>query len=793
LGMTLHARFGRTGADADLDEAVTVLRQALDATPADHAYRIGCLSNLGNALQVRFQHFGTGRDLDEAVTVLRQAADASPAGHPSRPLCLSNLGHALRSRYDRTGSAADLDEAVRIGRQAVEAAPTDHPNRAIYLTNLAVALFDRFVQVEADADLDESIDIARQAVDATPRDHPDRAPRLSNLSLSLETRYEHTGVSTDLEEAVEVGWEAVQATPAGHPNRARTLSNLGAALHTRFTRSADATDLDGAVQAWAQACASTAAPASMRVAAASRWGRAVARARGPAAATEAYAAGIDLLPLMAWRGIDHPDRQHLLETHAASLARDGAACAVDAGRLDLAVELLEHGRGMFWSQLLDTRTDLTALQRADPDLAEQLHRCRAVLTRPVPTGDHHSAPSGETRLRAARRFEELLDLVRALPPTEHLPHPDRFLRPPPVHTLLPEPGQDPTVIVNLSRWRCDALVLTHGGVELVELPDVTEKQVVTEANRYLDALHTFETGRRDYTDRFILEMAITATLEWLWDYITRPILDALGHATIPRDRWPRLWWCPTGALTVLPLHAAGYHHTTNTVHDRVISSYTPTLRALHEARVRPESTQPREILVIAIPETPRREPLRGASIEQDLLCASFPATHRTLLTGPHATHDTVLAEISRHRWLHASCHGTQNMAGPTEGGLLPYDWDTAGPISVTDLTAARHLGGEFAFLSACKTATGGVTTLDEAITVAAAMQHAGWRHVIGTLWRVWDESAATISREVYAHLVRDGHLDPAHAAWALHRAVRTLRDDAPHSPSIWAPFIHAGP
>jgi CHAT domain-containing protein len=53
------------------------------------------------------------------------------------------------------------------------------------------------------------------------------------------------------------------------------------------------------------------------------------------------------------------------------------------------------------------------------------------------------------------------------------------------------------------------------------------------------------------------------------------------------------------------------------------------------------------------------------------------------------------------------------------------------------VTADEHQG-EFVFLSACKTAIGGVHILDEAITLAAALQHAGWRHVIATLWSVLD-------------------------------------------------------
>ena len=58
-----------------------------------------------------------------------------------------------------------------------------------------------------------------------------------------------------------------------------------------------------------------------------------------------------------------------------------------------------------------------------------------------------------------------------------------------------------------------------------------------------------------------------------------------------------MWWCPTGPLTILPIHAAGHHAdsvsgttpTKQSVLDRVVSSYAPTLSALIRAR-QPRST-----------------------------------------------------------------------------------------------------------------------------------------------------------------------------------------------------------
>jgi CHAT domain-containing protein/tetratricopeptide (TPR) repeat protein len=795
LGGTLRVRFERAGAAQDLDEAISVGRQAVAAAPDDHPNRPMALANLGAALRARFRRAGAAQDLDEAISVGRQAVAATPDGHSNRAGALADLGAALRARFERAGAAQDLDEAISVGRQALAVTPDGHANRPTVLSNLGNALSDRFELAGATQDMEEAISVGRQAVAGTPDDHARRATALANLAATLQTRFERTGAAQDLDEAISVGRQAVAATPADDPGLASHLYNLSLALRTRFERTDAAQDLDEAVRGWTLASRSPVAPVTMRLTAAGSAARAVARWREPAAAIEAYTEAVNLLPLLAWRGISHRDQQHLLHTHAGSLGREAAACAIAAGRLDLAVELLEAGRGVYWSQLLGTRTDLTALAQVAPELAEQLQNCRTVLEQP--TGDEHTtgltpAQAAEARMRAAHRFDDLIDQVRALSPTDAFPHPDTFLQPPPLPPLLPGPDHDPIAVINISHWRCDALLLTHHGVTAVTL-DLTEDQVIDEANRYLTALHEFDRSRRTSTDLIYLEMAITTTLEWLWDHIAAPILNQLGHTATPTGQWPRLWWCPTGALTILPVHAAGHHHTHDTVLDRVVSSYTPTVRALAHARTQQASPHPAKILVIALPETPGQNRLPGAATERDLLTSRFTRRTRTVLTGAAATRRNVLTHLGAHRWLHASCHGTQDLIDPTAGGLLPHDWNTAGLITVTDLTSPDHTGGEFAFLSACKTATGSITNVDEAINVATAMQHAGWRHVVGTVWSVWDSAAAAVTQHLYAQLLHDGRLDPRTTAHALHHAIRALRDTNRDHPSTWAPFIHAGP
>ncbi|WBB99788.1 CHAT domain-containing protein [Solwaraspora sp. WMMA2080] len=237
-------------------------------------------------------------------------------------------------------------------------------------------------------------------------------------------------------------------------------------------------------------------------------------------------------------------------------------------------------------------------------------------------------------------------------------------------------------MINVSRWRCDALIVEPAGVRVVELPRLTARTVAERADAYLTSLGVAERAAREFDTVPALadDDTLGDVLEWLWDDVAGPVLDALGLADTPPagTSWPRIWWCPTGPLALLPLHAAGHHRAAGgpltgtpprTVIDRVVSSYTPTLRVLREAveARRDGPTDPR-MLVVGLPHTPGQPPLRNVAREQ-----------------------VVLDQLPGHSWAHFACHGDQNLQRPSDGNLLLHD----GALTVTDLSQQQHQG-EFA-------------------------------------------------------------------------------------------------
>jgi hypothetical protein len=188
---------------------------------------------------------------------------------------------------------------------------------------------------------------------------------------------------------------------------------------------------------------------------------------------------------------------------------------------------------------------------------------------------------GDRRTALAGEWDELVEQARRLPGFQD------FLLPPAPQTLLAAADPGPVVVLNVSRWRCDALVVRADGVEVVRLATLTAAAVTERTADHLDVV----AGDQDPPVR---EERLRSTMEWLWDEVADPVLTALGHTGRPDGRWPRVWWCPTGPFRSLPVHGAGYHAHADgrTVIDRVVSSYTPTLRALREARSHGEVSLP---------------------------------------------------------------------------------------------------------------------------------------------------------------------------------------------------------
>jgi hypothetical protein len=66
-------------------------------------------------------------DLEEAIKVVRQAVDSTPDDHPNWAGWLNSLGSFLGRWYERTSEMADLEEAIKAAKRAVDLTPDGYP------------------------------------------------------------------------------------------------------------------------------------------------------------------------------------------------------------------------------------------------------------------------------------------------------------------------------------------------------------------------------------------------------------------------------------------------------------------------------------------------------------------------------------------------------------------------------------------------------------------------------------------------------------------------------------------
>ncbi|WP_406253638.1 CHAT domain-containing protein (plasmid) [Streptomyces atratus] len=833
LADVLHGRGVREGRVEDLDEAVAMGRSTVDAARAQSSGEaVGLLptllSDLGECLRARSELTGSRADLNEAIALGRRAVAATARDGAAWPLTVSRLSVALYRRA-KTGTPGDLTEAIMMTRAVLASAPATSPLRAGGRSNLSLMLWARYEDTRDLADLDEAIDLVRAALGELTADDDLAAVALcaSNLGAVLRLRHEATGDTGSLDEAITLARQAVQGVAPGHPDRLKVLYGLGVALRSRAERNDCAQDRMEAARVLAEAADAPAAAAAPAIRAARMAASLLIRPTDtdPASwerAAHLLEAAVRRLPTVAPRRLGRRDQQTNLAS-LAGLAADAAALALNAPGAPSqqaaarALQLLEQGRGILIGQALDTRSNLTELKARHTELARQFETLRdeldaiddtdglALPPRPGTGGspDFALAPAPhDRRARIATALDETVARIRELPGHE------AFLLPPDADALARQAVEGPIVHINVSGYRSDAILVTKDGIHSLALPGLTVPTVMEQADAFYTALSDAHDDSLDPLRRITAQRAVRTVLEWLWDEAAGPVLDELGLA--PRHKGgplPRMWWILGGPLSLLPVHAAGRptgppeECSRHTVMDRVISSYTPTVRALAHSRERaatPAATD--RALIVAMPTTPDHGPLVFAESEAERVRLHYPDSRLlirrdgTSAGGEHSpVKRHVMDELPQCAVAHFACHGQSDPLNPSSDRLLLEDHRTA-PLTVAELARHRLGKARLAYLSACGTAWSPAAGLtDESIHLASAFQLAGFPHVIGTLWDVWDEDAPDVADAVHRSMTSGhGGLRTDSSAQALHAAVRAARDRNPRTPTRWACHVHYG-
>jgi CHAT domain-containing protein len=774
----------------EIEKTIQSLTETLDtAQDAGHLANTMTLEHLSGQLAQRYEIMGAMADLEKAIQCARQVIPMTPANSAGRSRRLSNLGTYLRLRYfarklrsihikDVADAVTDLDEAVQLQTEAVELVQETHPRRADYESNLAMSLGERSEgtqslisyreywerKVERERlkpriknDLQRAIEIARRVSNTTSDNHASRGTFLYRLGRHLHTRYENEGGLVDhLRESIQITRQAVAHTPSKSPRQGVYLYELGCHLYHLFSKTKEVPHYHESMTCLDSALRHGNSSPSIRIAASKAM---IFFCSDEKMACDAGNIAVSLFPKLVLPFHNDSDKQYALG-RVFDLPSIAAAMALQVHKNPfIALHLLEQGHGALSKSVQDTRVDLRALEIAYPELAKRFTYLQTRLQSFNPNNSSSKYKNGWRQFnqiyKDSRDLDELIDEIRQKSGFE------LFLCLPSESEMRRAAIAGPIVVINTSRLRCDAIVVEEHRIQTVSLPNLSIDDI-------------------DEKEEILQDFRSPHTLQWLWNTIAFPVLDSLGFTEPPTSsNWPHIWWIPTGALHRFPLHAAGFHSngTSNTVLDRVMSSYSSSIRTIiYARRFGPRLSMPAKALLVAMENTPGSSRLPFATDEITMLREKFQSMS-LIPTEPPQYKEEVLSHLLDSTIFHFAGHGYTDLDDPSKTHLRLKDWEST-PLTVNDLLKINLDANQpfLAYLSAC--GTGRVNEgrfMNESFHIISACQLAGFRHVIGTLWEVSDDLCVDMADIIYEGIRQWGMTDES-VCRGLHDACRELRN-----------------
>ena len=812
LSTSFVRRFVLTQSNEDYERAMAPLDRIVTShSPAESPNQdlTVALAAAANLAHGRFILFGTPEYLEEAISRTRTRLISTSLEDPERGHIIQFLEGLERRRLHGFGITHAIPEVH----------PSDPENPPF---SYLIASLSETNGIESPSmtneDYFQHLDALSSMTRITDRRDIDEAIKYCRLLLaSLERSPVHPTIMRDLI-VIEAGYflyhafrvtnnpeyldesigvhQGIRKTSHSQWTRLFVVHQLISSMFSRFWLSMDSIDLDELMELLPIAATDIYMTVSKRFEVACLWAP-LARACGHSSTSAAYNSAISLIQdALTFAPTLEIQHSHLvtMRNHIETLPLDHASYLAHLGHLKEAIETLERGRGLLWSEMRGLRISIDHLRRVDPLLAKDfatLNGDLEALTASVSpvvwlkeggaNDSEEMDPFGRIVVKQRKLLDErnrLITQVRLLPGLEN------FLMAPLFDALRSAAAHGPVIIVNHSKWRSDIIILLYNYPPSL-LP--TSDDFYARAEDLKDQLST---ARKECLDSKEYEDALTFVLKTLYDLVGRPVIQRLHELNVPEQS--RIWWCPTSVFCSLPLHAMGPIRSDNPhklyFSDLYIPSYTPTLSALIESR-KPgsRSFDKPSILLVAQPDE-----FMPRAWDEISLIRHLNTTVATLIS-KRATPSVVLKHLQDHRFAHFSCHGILEMGKPFDASFKLYQGQR---LTLLDIIRSRLPSAEFAFLSACHTAElTEESIVNEGLHLSAAVQYSGFRSVVGTMWAMADVDGQVLVKHFYSSVFSDkwkGVPYYERTAEALRDAVQILRRRKKVTTERWVNFVHYG-
>jgi tetratricopeptide (TPR) repeat protein len=535
-------RFRTTGDPKDAEKAVEAAMRILATTDPRNKRRGDWISHLASCRMQQYYSFGDLAYVDEALKLQEEAFSLQMGDRGvSWELVITSLAETYRLRYQDTGNKDDLERAVRLGDEWLEKRSPNDSNAASYLQCIAINLRLRFELTDDGNDLERSIHIFNQAEELfTTNVDADQLPSFYiAFAHAYYLHFLRTNNTSDAHRALTLQERALELVPYGHPERSPGL--LGFA-RLKLSPNSPLFDAHSGLQYLQEALNLPHTSPHLRIRDslpifASLASLEFDKRCNPSARSQllaVYRQTVHLLPHIASLGLAVRTRLQVL-SKSASLVSQAAYYAIALGDAPTAVEMLEVGRGVFWTQHLRIHAQFDDLP---PELALPLAQISRVLGMPLPegTGDDDGRAATERELARRRSLgQEFENLVRK---TQAIPGFETFMRSLDFENLSVAAERSPIVILLSGELTSHALVIAaKRHAELIELPKMTGTRLVQLARHHIaehqETRRTREAKKQRMRSFRVVPVKVEEEIDVyseLWHCVMQPILTTLGFS-----------------------------------------------------------------------------------------------------------------------------------------------------------------------------------------------------------------------------------------------------------------------
>ncbi|KAH9025946.1 CHAT domain-containing protein [Lactarius pseudohatsudake] len=799
LAVTFLTRFTETHSNEDYEEGTAVLERILDPNqPGEDPYSVRDLAlDLASGFAfARSVIFRNPEYSEITISRLRTLLNSSSIHGRSRIVNTRILAVETRERFRRYNLAESLEEANSYTSQLVDLSSSQSLEESGELLLGSDPVQESYPMER----MTQEIQHLEELLPNTPLGTPQHKHLLSELGEWYKSKYYHTNDISDIEESIKYSRLSLDATHSHDQLRAIPLGSLHDVLVLAFEKTSKINYLHESITIGYDILAVNSARFihfyAIRKLVSSLLTREALLGR-----REDLLEAIRLMSMAVDNQYaQEPDRFRLssMGKDCQTMPLEYASFQIKLGRFEKAVEILEQGRALLWSEMRGLRTPMVQLTGEDPSLAkrftdinQELEALTISITpsgRPevgdgVGQGSDGMDPFGRLVVKQRKLVVErdaLISQIRGGPGLEG------FLKTPSFTALRSAALRGPVIVINHCEWRSDILIIFHSSLPC-SVP--TAGDFYNRANKLRDELvearkHGLDSG--EYQD------ALCSVLKGLYELVGQPVIKRLRILGVPEQS--RVWWCPTSVFCSLPLHAMGpipsSGHPDRYFSDLYIPSYTPSLSALIESRnASPQMLDKPSLLLVAQPE----DSLKGVKGEIKVIRSLEPRVTVVGLVSSEATPSSVVEGLRGSRFAHFACHGVLETGKPFDASFKLH---RGSRLTLLDIARSRLPDAEFAFLACCHAAeTTQDSVSDEALHLTAAMQYCGFRSVVGTMWEMADVDGRDLANFFYKSLFSGQETSVPYyerSAGALRDATQKLRGKRGITLERWVNFVHYG-